>query len=111
MVISPLKQSVKFRASAGKNLRWPQASGGRRKQSRALGDDLPSVVPELVRLTELRVRVPRYGVLVLARLAQRQGTTVDEIVARQLLDLTVAESEILQRSVAGLDAAVRWPLR
>jgi hypothetical protein len=57
------------------------------------------------------VRVPRFGVVVLGRLAQRQGTTVDEIVARQLLDLAVAESEVLERSVAGLDAAVRWPLR
>jgi len=86
--------------------RWPQEV-----IEDALGDDSPSVVPELVRLTDLRVRVPRYGVIVLGRLAQRQGTTINEIVTRQLLDLTVAESDVLGQSVAGLDAAVRWPLR
>ena len=86
--------------------RWPQEV-----IEDALGTDAPSVVPELVWLTDLRVRVPRYGVIVLGRLAQRQGTTIDEIVTRQLLDLTVAESDVLAQSVAGLDAAVRWPLR
>jgi hypothetical protein len=86
--------------------RWPQEV-----IEDALGTDAPSALPELVRLTDLRVRVPRYGVIVLGRLAQRQGTTIDEIVTRQLLDLTVAESDVLAQSVAGLDAAVRWPMR
>lgn len=86
--------------------RWPQEV-----IEDALGTDSPSVVPELVRLTELRVRVPRYGVIVLGRLAQRQRTTINDIVARQLLDLTVAESDLLGQSVPGLDAAVRWPMR
>jgi len=86
--------------------RWPQEV-----IEDALATDAPSVVPELVRLTDLRVRVPRYGVIVLGRLAEREGTTIDEIVTRQLLDLTVAEADVLEQSVAGLDAAVRWPLR
>lgn len=86
--------------------RWPQEV-----IEDALGDDLASVVPELVRLTELRVRVPRYGVIVLGRLAQREGTTISDIVARQLLDLAVDECDALGQSVTGLDAAVRWPLR
>jgi hypothetical protein len=86
--------------------RWPQGV-----IEDALGTDSPLVVPELARLTDLRVRVPRYGVIVLDRLAQRQGTTIDEIVTRQLLDLTVAESDILGQSVAGLAAAIRWPQR
>jgi hypothetical protein len=86
--------------------RWPQEV-----IEDALGTDSASVLPELVRLTDLRVRVPRYGVVVLGRLAQRQGTTINDLVARQLLDLTVAESDVLGQSVAGLDAAVRWPLR
>jgi hypothetical protein len=85
--------------------RWPQEV-----IEDALREDLASVVPELVRLTDLHVRVPRYGVIVLGRLAQREGTTINDIVARQLLDLTVAESDALGQSVTGLDAAVRWPL-
>jgi hypothetical protein len=49
--------------------RWPQEV-----IEDALGTDSPSVVPELVRLTELRVRVPRYGVIVLGRLVACKGS-------------------------------------
>jgi hypothetical protein len=76
----------------------------------SLGEELTSVVPELVRLADLQVRVPRYGIIALGRIAQRDGTTVSEVVARQLLDLVVAESDMLERSVTGLSAATRWPL-
>lgn len=76
----------------------------------ALGDEVSSVVPELVRLTDLHVRVPRFGVLVLGRIAQRDGMTISDVLARQLLDLAVAESAALERSVSSLSAAVRWPL-
>lgn len=86
--------------------RWPQEL-----VEAALGDDARFVMPEMVRLTELRVRVPRYGVLVPGRLAQRHRTTINDIIARQLQDLTVAESDALENSIRGLSAAVRWPLR
>jgi hypothetical protein len=76
----------------------------------ALGAEVSSVVPELVRLTDLHVRVPRFGVLVLGRIAQRDGMTISDVLARQLLDLAVAESAALEHSVSGLNAAVRWPL-
>jgi len=76
----------------------------------ALEGDIESVMPELVRLTELRVRVPRFSVVVLGQVAQREGTTINEIMARQLLDLAVVEAETLDRSVSGLSAALRWPL-
>lgn len=68
-------------------------------------------MPELVRLTDLHVRVPRYGLAVLARIAQREGTSVSEIVTRELLELATIESEELERSMRGLGAAIRWPLR
>ncbi len=76
----------------------------------ALGQDLQTVMPELVRLTDLQVRVPRFGVVALGRIAQRDRTTINEVVARQLLDLAVAESELLERSISGIGEAIRWPL-
>ncbi|HYM63013.1 MAG TPA: hypothetical protein VEZ11_19150 [Thermoanaerobaculia bacterium] len=57
-------------------------------------------MPELVRLTDLQVRVPRFGVVALGRIAQRERTTVNKLVARQRLDLAVAESELLERSIS-----------
>lgn len=85
--------------------RWPQDA-----IEDALGAEATAVVPELVRLTDLHVRVPRFGVLVLGRIAQREGTTVSQVVARQLLDLAAGESDGLERSIVGLSAAMRWPL-
>lgn len=85
--------------------RWPQDV-----IEEALGAEAASVIPELVRLTDLHVRVPRFGVLVLGRIAQREGTTVSQVVARQLLDLAAGESDTLERSISGLSAAMRWPL-
>ena len=85
--------------------RWPQEL-----IEASLGQELSTVMPELVRLTELRVRVPRYGVVVATRVALRDGTTVDHVVSRQLLDLAVNESDEHVASVAGLASAIRWPL-
>lgn len=85
--------------------RWPQDL-----IEVALGTDLSSVMPELVRLTELNVRVPRYGVVVAGRVALREGTTIDQVVSRQLLDLALNESEQHESAVTGLASAIRWPL-
>lgn len=76
----------------------------------ALGNEAATTLPELVRLTDLHVRVPRFGVLLLAQIAQQDGTTIYTIVARQLLDLAVASSDVLEQSIAGIDAAIRWPV-
>jgi hypothetical protein len=75
-----------------------------------LGVEAASVIPELVQLTDLHVRVPRFGVLALGRIAQREGTTVSEVIARQLLDLIAEQPEPLERSITGLASAMRWPL-
>ena len=85
--------------------RWPQEL-----IEASLGQDLSSVMPELVRLAELHVRVPRYGIVVAGRIALREGTSIDHVVSRQLLDLAVGEADQHERSVAGLGAAIRWPL-
>jgi hypothetical protein len=42
----------------------------------ALGKDAPSVMPEAIRLVELRARVPRYQRDVLRAIARREGTSV-----------------------------------
>jgi len=75
----------------------------------ALGREIASVMPELVRLAELRVRIPRYQGLMLAMLAGRERLSVDEMMARHLLDLAACEGEWLARSIPGFDAAMRWP--
>ena len=85
--------------------RWPQDV-----IEDALASDAAVTLPELVRLTDLHVRVPRFGVLVLGRIAQRDGTTVNAVVARQLLDLAVANADTLEQSISGIGAAIRWPL-
>lgn len=86
--------------------RWPQEL-----IETALGPDLDAVMPELARLTEIRLRVPQFSVLTLQRVAQREGTTLGHIAARQFIDLAAAEADTLERSVTGLTAALRWPLR
>lgn len=75
----------------------------------ALGREIASVMPELVRLAELRVRIPRYQVAMLAMLAERERLSVDELMARHFLDLAACEGEWLGRNIAGFDAAMRWP--
>jgi hypothetical protein len=77
----------------------------------SLGSELASVIPDSVRLAELRIRIPRYQIAMLAGLAERERISVDELVARHLLDVASAESTWLRRRVAGFDTAMRWPGR
>lgn len=75
----------------------------------ALGDEVTSVIPELVRLAELRILIPRYEVAMLSKLAERENMTVDEYVARHLLDLASAEEDWLSASIPHFEGAMRWP--
>jgi len=75
----------------------------------ALGEDAASVLPDAIRLVELRARVPRYQRDMLRYLAQRQGTTVDETLARELEDVACAHAEELTRAVPGFATALGWP--
>jgi len=59
----------------------------------ALGDDARSVLPEALRLVELRARVPRYQREMLWELARREGTSVDHVLTRELEDVASAYSE------------------
>jgi hypothetical protein len=83
---------------------WPQAS-----IEEALGDDLPNAIPKLLRLADLHVRIPRFQILALERLAERDGKSVDTILARELRDLASAESDYLAAKIPGFTAALQWP--
>src|SRR4051794_8482458 len=50
----------------------------------ALGEDAASVLPEAIRLLELRARVPRYQREMLRELARMEGASVDHVLTRRL---------------------------
>jgi hypothetical protein len=75
----------------------------------ALGAEMADAIPELLRLTELEVRIPRLEVLALERVAMRDGRSVDAVLARELLDFVSAEAEWLEREVPGFLKALAWP--
>ena len=74
----------------------------------ALGEDLATVIPELVRLARLEVRVPRFEIVALERVAGREGKSVDAVVARELLDLVSVHSPWLSGEVPGFGEALQW---
>jgi len=75
----------------------------------ALGDQAAAVLPEAIRLVELRARVPRYQRDMLRYLAKRHGTTVDEVLTRELEDVACAHAEELAGAVPGFESALAWP--
>jgi hypothetical protein len=75
----------------------------------ALGDDLELVIPELVRLTLLEVRVPRFEIVALERVAGREGKSVDAVLARELLDFVSVHSPWIGMEIAGFAEALQWP--
>jgi hypothetical protein len=83
---------------------WDQAT-----IEEALGREGERVLPEAIRLVELRARIPRYQREMLRWLARRDETTVDCVLARELEDVACAHSEELAGAVTGLEAALSWP--
>ena len=75
----------------------------------ALGADAADVIPELVRLTDLEVRIPRLHVVTLERLAAVDGETVSAVLARELRDLVSVHAPWLGAEVPGFAAAFAWP--
>lgn len=75
----------------------------------ALGREATSVMPELVRLAELCVEIPRYQTVMLSKLAERESISVDEFLSRHLLDLAGAESDWLNATIPQFSSAMRWP--
>ena len=75
----------------------------------ALGAEMAEAIPELLRLAELEVRIPRMEVLALERVAARDGKSVDAVLARELLDFVSVHAEWLSHEVAGFAEAFAWP--
>jgi hypothetical protein len=75
----------------------------------ALGPEVAEAIPELLRLTDLEVRIPRMEVVTLERLAAVDGKTVSAVLARELRDLVSVHSQWLSREVPGFAAALAWP--
>ncbi|HYI08780.1 MAG TPA: hypothetical protein VEK57_06890 [Thermoanaerobaculia bacterium] len=75
----------------------------------ALGTDAAEALPELLRLTELEVRIPRMQMLTLERLAAAEGATVSAVLARELRDLVSVHSAWLSAEIPGFAEAFWWP--
>jgi hypothetical protein len=75
---------------------------------RALGAEA-SLLPPLVRLKELTVRLPAHQIAALEAAASREQTTVSDILARELVELTTAEAAELEQTLDGFREAFHWP--
>jgi hypothetical protein len=75
----------------------------------ALGAELAEAIPELLRLCDLEVRIPRMEVAALEKLAARDGKSIDAVLARELRDLVSAQSEWLASVIPGFAVALSWP--
>jgi len=83
---------------------WSQAA-----VEEALGADVAEAIPELLRLTELSVLLPRFEVTALQRVAAQEKRTVDALLAAELLDFVSARSTWLSREIPGFAVALTWP--
>jgi len=75
----------------------------------ALGTEVAETIPELLRLTEIEVRIPRLEVIALERVAAREGRAVGALLARELLDFVSVHAEWLEGEIPGFAAALAWP--
>jgi hypothetical protein len=75
----------------------------------ALGAEVTAVIPELLRLTDLSVRIPRLEVVALELAAAREGESVSALLGRELLDFVSANSAWLREEIPVFAAAMGWP--
>jgi len=83
---------------------WPQAA-----IEEALGEEAHRVLPEAIRLVDLRARVPLYQREMLLCLARLNQTSVDEVLTRELEDVASAHAEELAAAMPGFEDALAWP--
>jgi excisionase family DNA binding protein len=77
---------------------------------RELGADVARVLPDLLRLDDLHLRLPRLEIAAIERLAESEKQSVNAFVARELLDLLSANSGWLSDVIPGFGEAFAWPL-
>jgi hypothetical protein len=73
---------------------------------KALGEDAARVLPEAIRLVALDVRVPRYQRDMVRYVAERDKTTMSDVVARELEGMASAGFEEFVGVVAGFAEAM-----
>jgi hypothetical protein len=98
-VVVPWEELVSFAMDF-----WDQA-----EVEAALGAELAEALPELLRLADIEVRIPRLEVMALERIAVRDGRSVDSVLARELRDLVSAQSDWLAKEIPGFADALAWP--
>jgi hypothetical protein len=74
---------------------------------KALGRDAKRVLPEAIRLVELRARVPRYQKEMLRYLARQEGTSIGAVLSRELEDMALARAEELAAAVPSVAIALQ----
>jgi hypothetical protein len=87
---------------------WDPSCRGRSCGEGALAADLAEAIPELVRLTELEVRIPRFEVVALERLAAVDGANVSAVLARELLDLVSRARAMAVTGGARIRGGAEW---
>ncbi len=75
----------------------------------ALGDDADGILPQAIRSAELRVRLPRHHIDMLAYRADQQETTVSGVLERELDGIASAHIEELSAALPGFAEAMAWP--
>jgi hypothetical protein len=75
----------------------------------ALGAEVADAIPELLRLTDLEVRIPRLEIVALERVAAREQRSVSSVLARELRDFVSVHATWLSAEVPGFAAALHWP--
>lgn len=62
-----------------------------------------------MRLADFHVRLPRYQVTLLEYMAERDRTSVSNVLTRELDGVVSANAEELSWSNIGFDRAMHWP--
>lgn len=75
----------------------------------ALGSHAALVMPAGVRTRRITVRLPRYIIAAVARLAEDRGQSVDALLACELGDLAVLHRDQLAAVIRGFAEAIDWP--
>ncbi|HXA16121.1 MAG TPA: hypothetical protein VN380_03975 [Thermoanaerobaculia bacterium] len=75
----------------------------------ALGDDAEGILPQAIRNSELRVRLPRHHIDMLHYRTDQQETTVSGVLERELDGIASAHVEELSAALPGFAEAMAWP--
>lgn len=75
----------------------------------ALGAEADSILPQVIRTAELRVRLPRHHIDMLEYRADQQETTVSGVLARELDGIASAHIDELSVALPGFAEAMAWP--